>query len=141
MTRPEFQTLLEEIRADQDKLLTKKGADYTQQSDDVHHNFKIVAEQLGLTPLQVWAVYAAKHWLAIMTYIKHGALASEPIESRFRDLGNYLLLGEGLLIGSQVHDHESGLTKTAHCFHGRECCAHGTEDCLGLVMGEVAARR
>ena len=83
-------------------MLSEKGADYTQQSDDVHHNFKIVAEQLGLTPLQVWAVYAEKHWLAIMTYIKHGALASEPIESRFRDLGNYLLLGEGLLEDKQL---------------------------------------
>ena len=97
MTRTEFQTLITQIRADQDNLLSSKGDDYTQQSDDVLHNFKVVAEQTGKTPLEVWAVYAAKHWLAIMSFVKNGAVKSEPIEGRFRDLGNYLLLGEGLL--------------------------------------------
>jgi hypothetical protein len=97
MTRPEFQSLIASIRADQDKLLAEKGADYTQQSPDVHHNFKVVAEWTGLTPLQVWSVYFAKHILAIMSYVKNGDVKSESIEGRFRDAGNYLLLGEGIL--------------------------------------------
>jgi len=109
MTRTDFLALVTSIRAEQDKLLSEKGADYTQQSEDVLSNFKVVAEQTGQTPLEVWSVYAAKHWLAIMSYVKNGAVKSEPITGRFRDLGNYLLLGEGLLVprgqGNLPHHH------------------------------------
>ena len=140
MTRPEFQTLLTQIREAQDKLLTEKGADYTQQSDDVHHNFKIVAEQVGtecehchkhtkLSPLAVWGVYAAKHWMALGSYLTKGSVSSEPIESRFRDLGNYLLLGEGLLPAGQG-DGDDCLDWGARCDDespsGDYCCTRPT---------------
>jgi len=97
MTHTEFLALVTSIRDEQDKLLAEKGADYTQQSDDVLHNFKAVAEWTGLTPIQIWSVYFAKHILAIMSYVRYGDVKSESIEGRFRDAGNYLLLGEGLI--------------------------------------------
>src|SRR3990172_9391245 len=145
MTRTDFLALVTSIRAEQDKLLSEKGADYTQQSEDVLSNFKVVAEQTGQTPLEVWSVYAAKHWLAIMSYVKNGAVKSEPITGRFRDLGNYLLLGEGLLVprgqGNLPHHHHCA------CVGARKppmpnalnvlalWCLHARVGCVLFVVG------
>ena len=63
--------------------------------DDALSNFKDAAYRLGLTPEQVWSVYADKHWQAIMTFCGKGQVESEPIEGRLRDviLYSFLLLG------------------------------------------------
>lgn len=97
MTSEDFNALVETARKRQDALLFAKGADYTRRSPDRLSNFKRNAEAIGLTPIQVWAVYAGKHWDAIMSFIKSGKSESESIESRFDDLTNYLYLLEGLL--------------------------------------------
>lgn len=77
----------EEVRA----LFRAKGNDYAR-ADDALHQFKLSAEQMGLTLPQVWGVYAGKHWAAISTFIRDGELASEPIEGRVHDLILYLFL-------------------------------------------------
>lgn len=71
-----------------------KGHDYAG-DDDALANFKEASAQLGMTPEQVWGVYAHKHWSAIQTYIREGDVASEPIEGRIHDiiLYGFLLLG------------------------------------------------
>lgn len=74
----------------------KKGADYASNADALA-NFKNAGEDLGLTPEQIWAVYAHKHWSAIMNYIKRGKVESEPIEGRIHDAILYLFLLLGLI--------------------------------------------
>ena len=95
---PEFKECMEAC----DRILTVKGADYTGGSH-AHDpksrlaNFYKNAERLGITPFQSWANYFFKHIDAIETYIKKGAVESEPIEGRFHDAVNYLLLGYMLI--------------------------------------------
>jgi hypothetical protein len=97
MTSERFNLLVTKARVRQDQLLKAKGADYTRHSKDRLSNFKRNAEAIGLDALQVWAVYAGKHWDAIMTFIKTGKAESEAIEGRLDDLHNYLYLLEGLI--------------------------------------------
>ena len=92
-----FDSFLKEARVRQDLIMLQKGGDYTRGVDDRLANFKVTAEAIGLTPLQVWAVFAHKHWDAIMTYTQGGKVASENIEGRFDDLINYLYLGMALI--------------------------------------------
>lgn len=95
MTGETFDKLVAETLKKCAEIRDSKGKDYSD-NDDRFSNFKVIAELLGLTPLQVWAVYYLKHVIAIMTFVKTGELASEPIESRFHDTINYDLLGSGL---------------------------------------------
>lgn len=98
MDSSQFNTLVNGARLRQDQLLKVKGADYTRHSADRLSNFKRNAEAIGLDPIQVWAVYAGKHWDAIMAFVKTGKAESEAIEGRLDDLHNYLYLLEGLLV-------------------------------------------
>lgn len=97
MTSEEFNKLVATARTRQDELLLKKGADYTRHDPDRLSNFKRAAKDIGITPLQAWAVYSNKHWDAVMAFIKTGKAESESITSRLDDLHNYLYLLEGLL--------------------------------------------
>jgi hypothetical protein len=86
-------------------LLIRKGADYAG-SEDRLANFKRNADQVGLTPLQVWGIYINKHWDAIMTFVRTGAVSSEDIQSRFQDAINYLILGSALVAEAEQMGHE-----------------------------------
>jgi hypothetical protein len=95
MTYQEFDVLLETHHEAILGLCGTKGADYSNGEDRLS-NFKLQAKSLGLTPYQVWGVYANKHWDAVNTFIRNnGQVESEPIESRIHDiiLYSYLLLG------------------------------------------------
>ena len=97
MTTQQFNEIVVAARLRQDKLLKTKGDDYTRHDQDRLSNFKRLAKDLDLSPIKVWAVYAGKHWDALMAFIKTGKAESEAIEGRFDDLHNYLYLLEGLL--------------------------------------------
>lgn len=94
MTRNEFQSLMKTEFENLLETNNRKGHDYAG-DDDALSNFKKHADELGLTPEQVWAVYAGKHWDSIVTYVREGDVKSEPIEGRIHDLILYgfLLLG------------------------------------------------
>lgn len=97
MTTNELEKLFEATFSDIKELSRRKGADYASQEDRLS-NFKEQAKKLGLRPLQVWAVYANKHWDAINAYVKNnGQLESEPIESRVHDILVYSILLLGLI--------------------------------------------
>jgi len=87
-----FEELVKKFREEQDSLIIQKGHDYTIANQDRLFNFKFVAELVGITPLQVAAVYWLKHVLAISTFVKTGKLESEGIYSRHLDEANYNLL-------------------------------------------------
>lgn len=102
MTPEQFNKLIFEPTVEKMAELGRvKGGEYSGDADRLA-NFKRNAEALGLDPLQVWAVYAAKHWDSLMTFIKDlqtktDRPRSEAIEGRADDLLVYLMLFKGLL--------------------------------------------
>lgn len=71
---------------------------YTSGSADVLHNFKAVAARVGITPMQVWAVYFLKHVDAIVTAARSpDTPQAESLDGRFADAINYLQLGHALI--------------------------------------------
>ena len=76
------------------ETMRTKGHDYREgNDDDLLHNFRTVAEDMGMEMEQVWYIYASKHWKAIKTFIKSGGQSeSEPIEGRIKDIIVYSLL-------------------------------------------------
>jgi hypothetical protein len=94
MTRDEFLHFMAKNQEQIVALNRTKGQDYAG-DEDALDNFKRHAAELGLAPEQIWAVYASKHWDAIMTFVRKGDVASEPIEGRLLDVILYchLLLG------------------------------------------------
>lgn len=76
------------------EILRRKNADYSQneQKQDRIAAFKRIARDAGINTRQAWAVFAQKHWGAIMRYVKDGFVESEPIHGRINDMINYLVL-------------------------------------------------
>lgn len=97
MTTPELDQLFEDNWKIIRELTRSKGKDYASDVDRLS-NFKLQAERLGMTPYQIWAVYANKHWDAINAFVRNnGQLESEPIESRAHDIIVYTFLLLGLI--------------------------------------------
>jgi hypothetical protein len=98
MTNNDFYEMLKKMVEEEEKTMVSKGREYTVGSDDKLANFKDVAKNTGLTPMQVWAVYFLKHIASICNYVKDGREASnEPIQGRIMDARNYLALLRGLI--------------------------------------------
>jgi hypothetical protein len=91
MDSKNFYELVERMAQDEMETIATKGDEYTGGSSDMLNNFKGAATSIGLTPLQIWATFANKHWQSIMSYVRSGTEASEEsIEGRIKDLRNYL---------------------------------------------------
>lgn len=73
-----------------------KGKEYAGEEDTLA-DFKEVAREAGVNELQVWLTYVKKHQRAIDTFVREGAVKSEAIEGRIRDVIVYHLLLLGLL--------------------------------------------
>jgi len=106
MNQEEFTEVIDTILKNSAGLLVSKGAEYSSNADRLS-NFKRGAEILGLRPLDVWAVYFNKHIDSINSYVRRTACdsmanvdnqLSEPIDGRFEDSINYLLLGMALIL-------------------------------------------
>lgn len=100
MDRNTFKVLVDARLEECKEILGVKGAAYAG-SKDVLRNFKSNAERLGITPYQVWAIYANKHFdtiiNAISTTPSYPVDASESMQGRIKDSINYLLLLDALL--------------------------------------------
>lgn len=115
MNSKDFEQVIKDTQARTTDLLLRKGQEYASNNDRLS-NFKENAKKLGLTPIQVWAVYAFKHMDSIETYIRRthqhailqdrtipeamadiDATLSEPIIGRFDDAINYMHLGIAIL--------------------------------------------
>lgn len=82
-------------------LSALKGGEYAGDVDRLA-NFRRNADALGLTMEQIWAVYAAKHWDAIMQYVRDQATGKvrermEPISGRLDDLIVYAILMKAMV--------------------------------------------
>lgn len=83
-------------------LAKLKGGEYSGDYDRLM-NFRRNAAALDLDYRQVWAVYAGKHWDAIIQYIRDSAgdvrrTRLETIPGRIDDLIVYLLLFKAMVI-------------------------------------------
>lgn len=83
------------------RLSTVKGGEYAGDEDRLA-NFRRNAAALDLLPEQVWAVYAAKHWDAIIQYVKDTATGkqrerAESISGRLDDLIVYAILMKAMV--------------------------------------------
>jgi hypothetical protein len=90
-----FNALLDKIVAEEKKIGESKAKEYTQ--GDRLDNFKRLANELNLTPAQIWAVYFKKHVDSIMSYCRTGNVLSEDIRGRILDARVYLSLLWGLV--------------------------------------------
>lgn len=78
-----------------------KGGEYSG-DDDRLANFRRNAASLGVNKETVWAVYAAKHWDAIMQYIKDKQAGKErrrleSLDGRVHDIITYMILFAAML--------------------------------------------
>lgn len=93
MNLHEFDELRARLNAERETIVFAKRPEYTEGKTDVLSNFKQVAEELGISPLDVWYVYFRKHISSIVTYVKNpDVVLSEPIFGRIKDAMNYLEL-------------------------------------------------
>lgn len=97
----EYNRIVDETWNNIQRLSHLKGGEYAGDQDRLA-NFRRNANALGIGMETVWAVYAAKHWDAIMQYVKDVAtrtnrVRSEPIEGRIDDLIVYLLLFKAII--------------------------------------------
>ena len=89
--RPTNDSEFNALVSDEFVVWAAKGTEYRNGGDRLA-NFNRTAIALGLTPLQVWGVFAQKHWDAVMNYIRTGTQGAEGIESRLVDIANYARL-------------------------------------------------
>jgi len=96
MNRQEFTKIIEDTFESIKVLNDTKGEEYSGEEDALA-NFKRTGKAQDLPAMKVWAVFAAKHYDAINSFIRNGKVLSEPIEGRIDDLIMYLLLLKGLI--------------------------------------------
>ena len=95
-THKRYEALLEFVKDEMQSLAKLKGGEYAG-DDDRLANFRRNAAALGLPMESVWGVYCAKHWDAIMQYIKdenNGVERErlEGLEGRAMDIIVYMTL-------------------------------------------------
>jgi hypothetical protein len=105
MNIQQFNASREALAEERLAIVTAKRPEYTEGHIDVLNNFKVVAREVGLTPIQVWYVYFRKHVASISQFAKNpDLLQSEPIRGRICDAMNYLELLNALVIENQKTD-------------------------------------
>lgn len=108
MTNKEFYDLMDNLFDSAKEIAKSKGEDYTRgNTQDALINFKEAAKEGDIDPKTVWFIYARKHWVAINNYVKtNGQSESEPISERIKDLINYLVLLQGLIVDKESLNHQ-----------------------------------
>lgn len=96
-----FNKLIEETFDSIRELSTLKGGEYAGDSDRLA-NFRRNAAEAEVPMELIWRIYTAKHWDAIMQYIKdlmHGTqrVRLEGLQSRCDDIIVYMLLFKAML--------------------------------------------
>jgi len=100
-THDRWNKMIEETFEEVRHLAKAKGGEYSGDVDRLL-NFRRNGAALGLPMETIWAVYAAKHWDALMQYIRDlqenkQRERLESIDSRIRDLIVYLLLFQAMV--------------------------------------------
>lgn len=77
-------------------ILNEKGPDYSGFTDRLK-NFKEVARDAGITPVQALWTYFIKHVQATNKFVKGETLTGEPVSEKIKDMINYLVLLSALI--------------------------------------------
>ena len=98
----DYARLMDETFEEMKKLGSLKGGEYAGDYDRLA-NFRRNGKSLALPMETIWAVYAAKHWDAVMQYIQDlntGKTRTrlESIDGRVDDLLVYLILLKCMLV-------------------------------------------
>lgn len=96
-----YQELVEKTIAEINRLSKLKGGEYAG-DDDRLANFRRNGENLRLPMEVIWAIYAAKHWDAVIQYISdlnNGKTRqrAEPLSGRLDDIIVYCILFKAML--------------------------------------------
>ena len=111
----DYDILVDQTVINLKKLSSLKGGEYAGDEDRLA-NFRRNGERLGLPMETIWAVYAAKHWDAIMQYVsdmQHGKSRErmESLANRLDDLIVYALLFKAMLIDRERPDGETAAAR------------------------------
>lgn len=96
MKRSDLEDLIETTFEKVKKLNATKGKEYAP-DEEALGNLYDAAEDFGLDPKVVAGIYLRKNYLAIRSFVRTGAVLTEPIEDRVADLILYLVLLLGLV--------------------------------------------
>lgn len=96
----EFERMQDELFAQLKQINKTKGIEY-RATDDQLSTFKSIGEMLGIPPETVLLVLACKHWQSVITYNRDlianiDRERSEPMQGRFLDIVQYMMLMEAL---------------------------------------------
>lgn len=110
MTNKDFADLMQKVFDDCSKISRAKGADYTKGSADALANFKTGGSDIGVDAIKICWIFLNKHYSAITNYVKtEGKSESEPISERIKDLINYLVLLQALIIEGETQTPSQGI--------------------------------
>jgi hypothetical protein len=113
MKHEDFDEIIRKTIITIESLSKLKGGEYAG-DDDRLANFKRNAIALHLEPEQIWAVYTAKHWDAVMQYVRDIATHTtrtrlESIEGRLDDLVLYCILMKAI-VQERAEENKKGNT-------------------------------
>lgn len=92
-TYEQYKKHSDELMELMENIENSKAPAYTGDDGDVHANFKLAAEWLGISPMQAIGLYLVKHISSIMSYAKDPSIEQgEKMQGRFADAMNYLKL-------------------------------------------------
>jgi hypothetical protein len=95
MSFADWETLVEDLIEQEKQICATKGIEYTDgaRTDNKLENFRVVADIVGITPMQVAMVYILKHLIALATIAREGQPRSqESVMSRCLDTRVYAAL-------------------------------------------------
>lgn len=103
MTNKAFYELMQNTFGDALVIAKHKGADYTKGSEDALANFMEGGKAIGIDPKEVCWIFMNKHYQAITNYVRtDGQSESEPIAERIKDMINYLVLLQAIIIDTNL---------------------------------------
>lgn len=110
MTSTKFDSLINTLNQSRKEIVEKKRPEYTEGNEDVLHNFKMVAKEIGVTPIQAWYIYFRKHVASISQFGKDPKRQlAEPIQGRIADAMNYLELLYALIEEENTVPFQAGI--------------------------------
>ena len=107
MKKREYNKIRLELLYLSKKIMEEKQPEYTNNNKDVLYNFKSIGGRINVEPLKVWAIFFDKHVQSILSNITNDdIIPAEPIETRFADAINYLVLGLALMVDVNKENHK-----------------------------------
>lgn len=97
MRQEEFKLLIKKLNKLAKITMELKQPEYTNENENILHNFITTGERLNISALKVWGIFMEKQISSINAHINNANLnEAETIENRIADIINYAYLGLAL---------------------------------------------